>query len=134
MTNNSGRLPSEDCRTPVALGPSRSPNASTERPTRDASVASATAATTKDSTALAWTKCNAPAPRAEITVIAMVMRSRRDNNGAVRIVVTRPPGVWGLGEFARNARPRAGKPPTVATHGFRRHQPNSVPLARAASR
>ena len=35
--NSSGRLPSTDCSTPVAPGPKRSPNYSTERPTSAAS-------------------------------------------------------------------------------------------------
>ena len=60
MTNSSGRLPSAVCRRPVALGPSRSPSASTEQPTRDASAASATADRMKATTALAWAKCSAP--------------------------------------------------------------------------
>ena len=90
MTNNSGRLPSAVCRRPVALGPSRSPSASTERPTRDASAASATADTTKESNGLAWTKCSTPAAIAATTVTAIMMRSRRENSGnrSVSVVVT----------------------------------------------
>jgi len=55
MTNNSGRFPNAVCSIPVALGPSRSPSASTERPTKDASVANTSADTMNASTAvMSW--------------------------------------------------------------------------------
>ena len=53
MTNSSGRLPSALCKMPVAAGPSRSPSASTLRPTSDAITARAAPATTNRSTELA---------------------------------------------------------------------------------
>ncbi len=49
--NSSGRLPSADCRTPVAPGPNRSPSCSTDRPTRAASRATAAAAAANASSA-----------------------------------------------------------------------------------
>jgi hypothetical protein len=53
---SSGRLPSVDCRTPVAAGPKRAPTASVAAPTTYASPESATAETTKRTTASASVK------------------------------------------------------------------------------
>jgi hypothetical protein len=41
----------------------------------------------KESTELAWAKCKAPAPIAESTVIAIMIRSRFDSSGAVAVVI-----------------------------------------------
>src|SRR4029079_10858809 len=49
-TKSSGRFPSVDCRTPVSAGPKRSPTASVENDTTQATPASASAATRKIAT------------------------------------------------------------------------------------
>ena len=49
-TNSSGRLPSDDCRTPVTAGPKRRPTVSVAAETTQASPASAMPETTNDRT------------------------------------------------------------------------------------
>src|SRR3954468_15313024 len=75
-TNNSGRLPSADCSTPVAPGPSHSPTCSVACPTNVASAASATAETANVSTALACAEVRIPASTLAATATATVARSR----------------------------------------------------------
>ena len=62
---------------PRGVGPDPVSSASTERPTKDASVASGGAASMNASTAFTWAKCRTPAATAATTVMVIMMRSRR---------------------------------------------------------
>ena len=76
-TKSSGRLPSPDWRTPVAPGPSRSPNCWVASPTTEASTASAAAVTTKTRTALARLRLRRPARALAASAAIRVIHSLR---------------------------------------------------------
>ena len=76
-TNSSGRLPSADCRMPVAPGPRRLPSCSVASPTIIASDASAPAVITKVSTTFACSWCRTPASTVAATAAAITIFSFR---------------------------------------------------------
>ena len=76
-TKSSGKLPSEDCNTPVAPGPRCEPNCSVPMPTRAASRARATPETTKVRTALACMAVSSPATTLNATAPPVISHSFR---------------------------------------------------------
>src|SRR5664280_2208693 len=77
--NSSGRFPSADCSAPVAPGPKRSPSCSTDRPTSEASTATAPAEATNGTTVPAGIACVMPAAEASPTLNPITTRSARVN-------------------------------------------------------
>src|SRR4051794_30209102 len=75
-TKNSGRFPRVDWRTPVNAGPNRSPTASVEKETTQATPASATAATRKIATSGPPPYSSAPATSVTKATAASMIRSR----------------------------------------------------------
>src|SRR2546421_2234598 len=76
-TKSSGKLPSEDCNTPVAPGPRCEPSCSVPMPTRAASSARATPETTKVRTALACMTVSSPATTLNATDPPVISHSLR---------------------------------------------------------
>ena len=86
--NSSGRLPSADCRTPVAPCPRRLPNWSVPSPTSEASPASATAEKMNTSTLFAPALLKAKVITVATTVTASVISTLRPNRFSMPVMLT----------------------------------------------